>query len=235
MKKIILLTALSLFLSSCGILSAISTVKTVITTDLDRRSIGAIADDELTDLDLESWAVDDKNFENSHFNFNLYNNNLLITGEVENSEVRNYLIQKIKNKEKISSIFDETKILKPSSIFDRSKDILTDGKIKLALNNQEVFNPVHINHHTERGVVYLMGDVTKREGKKAGLIVAGVGGVKKVVKYFNYIENIPQREIDRAITKRQDLRDREESRQKNFNKQQRIDKLKKQIEAIKDE
>jgi osmotically-inducible protein OsmY len=237
MQKIILilLTSITLLISSCGLLPVVGVAKALVTTNLDRRTVGVITDDDLIDLELETWAVGDDKFKDSHFNFNVYNKNLLITGEVENDEVRKYLIEQINRKQRVNKIFDEAVIAKPSSFFDRSSDSIIDGKIKLELNNQEVFNPVHINYHTERGVVYLLGDVTEREGKKAGVVIAGVSGVKKVVKYFNYIENIPQREIDRAITKRQDLRDREESRQKNFNKQQRIDKLKKQIEAINNE
>jgi osmotically-inducible protein OsmY len=229
MKKItlILLTSIALILSSCGPLSVIGAAKTIITTDLDRRTVGVITDDGLIDLELEAWAVGDDKFKDSHFNFNVYNKNLLITGEVENDEVRKYLIEQINRKQRVNKIFDEAVIAKPSSFFDRSSDSIIDGKIKLELNNQEVFNPVHINYHTERGVVYLLGDVTKREGKKAGVVIAGVSGVKKVVKYFNYIERIPQKEIDKAIVRKKELQDREESRQKNFNKQQRIDKLNK--------
>jgi osmotically-inducible protein OsmY len=40
---------------------------------------------------------------------------------------------------------------------------------------------------TERGIVYLMGRVTQREGQLAGEVARGVGGVQKVVKIFEYI------------------------------------------------
>ena len=39
----------------------------------------------------------------------------------------------------------------------------------------------------ENGVAYLMGRVTEREGKRGAEIAAGVSGVKKVVKVFDYI------------------------------------------------
>ena len=41
--------------------------------------------------------------------------------------------------------------------------------------------------NTQRGTVYLMGRVTEREGKRAASIAAGVSGVTKVVKVFDYI------------------------------------------------
>ena len=39
----------------------------------------------------------------------------------------------------------------------------------------------------ERGVIYLMGRVTQREAKRATDVVRGVGGVKRVVRVFEYI------------------------------------------------
>ena len=40
---------------------------------------------------------------------------------------------------------------------------------------------------TERGVVFLMGRVTQREGQIGADIARGVSGVSKVVKVFEYI------------------------------------------------
>ena len=42
--------------------------------------------------------------------------------------------------------------------------------------------------HTDRGVVYLMGRVTQREGKLAADVARNAAGnIKKVVKLFDYI------------------------------------------------
>ena len=197
--KTALILILTSVLSSCGVMSIISTAKTLITTDLDRRAIGAIADDELVDLSLEAWAINDKKLKNTHLNFNLYNQHLLITGEASSIETKKYIMSYISlNYEKIINIKESIRITQVSSLFDRAKDKLIDGALKIAFNAQEVFNPVHINYHTENTIVYLMGDVTSREGKKAGLVAARVSGVSGVIKYFNYIDKIPQREIVRA-------------------------------------
>ena len=198
MKKIIILI-LAIAISSCGPLSILGAVKTLITTDLDRRTIGVIADDELFDLNLEAWAINDKKLDNSHLNFNIFDNQVLITGEIENKNLKDYIAKYITaEKPDIKKIMNEARVGKPSAFLSRTSDSLIDGKVKLAFNQQETFNPVHIQVHTENEVVYLTGIVTKREGKKAGVIAAGVSGVKRVVKYFNYIDSIPLREIKRA-------------------------------------
>ena len=39
---------------------------------------------------------------------------------------------------------------------------------------------------TENGIVYLMGLVTRAEGANATNVVAGVSGVQKIIKLFQY-------------------------------------------------
>jgi hypothetical protein len=48
------------------------------------------------------------------------------------------------------------------------------------------FPPNAVKVVTERGVVYLMGIVTKAEGDSAGEVAATTDGVGKVVKVFEY-------------------------------------------------
>jgi len=48
---------------------------------------------------------------------------------------------------------------------------------------------------TERSVVYLMGRVTQREANLATEISRGVGGVQKVVKVFELIDDEEYRRL----------------------------------------
>ena len=48
------------------------------------------------------------------------------------------------------------------------------------------FNPIHVKVVTEAGVVYLLGLVTEREADDAVDIARTTGGVRKVVKVFEY-------------------------------------------------
>ena len=47
-------------------------------------------------------------------------------------------------------------------------------------------SPVHLKVVTEAGVVYLMGVVTEPEADEAVDIARNTGGVRKVVKVFEY-------------------------------------------------
>ena len=48
------------------------------------------------------------------------------------------------------------------------------------------FSAVHVKVVSENGVVYLLGIVTEREANDAVELARTVGGVRKVVKIFEY-------------------------------------------------
>jgi len=61
------------------------------------------------------------------------------------------------------------------------------GKVKASLVDAKDISANSYQVVTERGVVYLQGRVTQREGQIGADIARGVSGVTKVVKVFEYI------------------------------------------------
>lgn len=199
MLKIITILTFSMFLSSCiGVLSGLSAVHTTANTQNDRRTIGTIIDDKTLYLKILSVTQNDEKLEDAHLNFLIYNAKVLITGEVANQETKDYIEQNLIQKiPKISNIFNEVKIAPVSSLLLRAKDTAINLQIKGSFYMQEVFHPVHIKSTTEAQVVYLMGEVVKREADKAAQIAAQSSGVRKVVKLFTYLKSRPPAEIER--------------------------------------
>ena len=79
-----------------------------------------------------------------------------------------------------------------------------------------------------RGVVYLMGSVTKREAEHATNVASKAKNVKKVVKLFNYLMVRPAKEIEKdnkrkeAAVKRAELEAKKaelEAKQNQLNQQ----------------
>ena len=60
-------------------------------------------------------------------------------------------------------------------------------KVKASLVDAKDISANSYQVVTERGVVYLQGRVTQREGQIGADIARGVSGVMKVVKVFEYI------------------------------------------------
>ena len=110
----------------------------------------------------------DPMLEDAHINFSIYNQAVLITGEAPNENTKDYLESIVKSKSpEIKQIINEVEVMPNSSYLDRAKDGVITVQIETLFFDQEVFHPSHVSVLTERGVVYLMGSVTKREAEHA--------------------------------------------------------------------
>ena len=81
---------------------------------------------------------------------------------------------------------NETVVAPATSLGDRSNDTLITSKVKTRLieANQVPANLVKVV--TERGVVYLMGLVSRQEADAATNLAATTSGVARVVRVFEY-------------------------------------------------
>ena len=209
MKKVTILIALlisSVFLSSCTpIIQGAAAVTTVATMANDRRTIGEILDDKTLYINLRSIVSKDPLLNDAHINFNVYNKSVLITGEVPNDDLKDYLEELVQMKaSKTNQLINEVAVMPNSSYLTRAKDGVISLQIEALFLDQEVFHPAHISILTERGAVYLMGSVTKREAEHATNIASKAKNVKKVVKLFNYLMVRPAEEIERDNKKREE-------------------------------
>ena len=209
MKKVTILIALlisSVFLSSCApIVQGAAAVTTVATMANDRRTIGEILDDKTLYINLRSIVSKDPLLDNAHINFNVYNKSVLITGEVPNDDLKDYLEELVQMKaSKTNQLINEVAVMPNSSYLTRAKDGVISVQIEALYFDQEVFHPSHVSVITERAIVYLMGSVTKREAEHATNIASKAKNVKKVVKLFNYLMVRPAEEIERDNKKREE-------------------------------
>ena len=207
MKKVILLCALlvsSTILSSCSpIVQGAAAVTTVATMSNDRRSMGEIIDDKNLHTNLVNIVKEDPMLEDSHISFEVYDDSVLMTGETPSADLKNHLENTIKtNAKKMKQLINEVAVMKNSSYLERAKDGVITVQIETLFLNQEVFHPTHVRIHTQRGTVYLMGAVTKREAEHATNVASKAKNVKKVVKLFNYLLVRPAEEIERDNKKK---------------------------------
>ncbi len=68
----------------------------------------------------------------------------------------------------------------------RTNDTYITSKVKARFVEANKFSANHVKVVTERGVVYLMGIVSRQEGDAAAQIAATTSGVVRVVKLFEY-------------------------------------------------
>lgn len=152
----------------------------------DRRTLGAQTEDKAIAVKGETRANDVVGGA-GHVNVSSFNRKVLLTGEVRDEAMKAEVERQIRAIENVESVVNELQIGPPSSFTTRSNDTFITGKIKASfIDAKDVFTNA-FKVVTEQGVVYLMGRVTQREGARAADIAAGVSGVQKVVKVFDYI------------------------------------------------
>ncbi len=153
---------------------------------VDRRTLGAQADDKAiavkADLRLPKITGPDV-----HINANSFNRQVLLTGEVKDEAMKALVEREVKAIPGVASVANELTIAGPATYTARANDSLITTKVKASLVDMRTISATSFKVVTERGVVYMMGRVTQREGQVAADVARGVAGVNKVVKMFEYI------------------------------------------------
>ena len=88
----------------------------------------------------------------------------------------------------VRQVHNELQVRGKTSIVSRTNDALITGKIKASLVFEKQIKATGISVTTEDSVVYLMGTVLRANGEIASNIASASGGVRKVVKVFEYVD-----------------------------------------------
>ncbi len=188
--KLILTLCLASLLSGCAGGFALGGVATGAAIVHDRRSVGTVIDDQVLSWNIsKALYADNELNEASHINVTVYNNTILLSGEVPSEDLKvraNAITSRTAGNKQI---FNELAIRAPSSLLERSRDTLTTTKAKAVLSRIDLpgFDPTRIKVITEAGIVYLMGLVTNEEADRSTEKVRAISGVVKVIRLFEYI------------------------------------------------
>jgi len=224
-KSFLFFLAIS-FLNGCVpvIPAGASTAATAVSADNDRRSTGELIDDKSLHLRLFSWLLENESAKKSNISLLIYKKNVLVAGQTPNAADKSNILGKIQSDfPEINRVIDEISITKNNSLVGKAKDISITALVEANLLNQEVVNPTHVRVMTESGVVYLMGDVTKREADAAVKSASKANGVKSIIKHFNYLTTRPEAEILK------------EKQQEELKKAEQLKKLSEKEKALKRE
>lgn len=115
-----------------------------------------------------------------------YNYTALITGEVPDEKAKEEVGRMVSQVERVKAVVNELGVGGPSSLSSRGNDTYLTGRIKATFVSANRFNANQVKVVTERGIVYLMGLVSKKEADDATEIARSIPGVQKVVRVFEY-------------------------------------------------
>ena len=152
----------------------------------DRRQAEIVAGDERVGLTALS-RVRDRFGAKVHLDVTSYNYNVLLTGEVPDAQAKANIEKIVMQIPQVKGVVNELQVGGPSSLSSRGNDTYLTGKVKAAFVTENKFQANHVKVVTESAVVYLLGLVTRKEADDATAIARSTGGVKKVVRVFEYL------------------------------------------------
>lgn len=140
-----------------------------------------------TDFDMDAQLearISETYKERAHVNVNVFNDLVLLTGEVPYAKARQQIEQFAwELARKPRKVYNETVVAAPSTSMDRLNDSQISARVKTAvLAEAGDATAVHILVTTERQVVYLMGIAKADLIERAAVAASKVNGVRQVVK-----------------------------------------------------
>ena len=151
----------------------------------DRRTTGTQVDDEGIELRTAN-RINERFGDKAHINVTSFNRSVLLTGEVPDAGARAAVEKIVLSVANVRGITNEIAVAGLSSLPSRSNDTFLTSKVKARFVDAGLFNPVHVKVVTENSTVYLFGIVTQKEAEGAVEIARTTGGVRKVVKIFEF-------------------------------------------------
>ena len=175
MKKA-LLFSLTLSLSACAVLDV-----------QDSRDTASEWRDRQILIDVASKVNKPAFQSKSRINAASYEGHLLLIGQAQTDEIKNNILEKIKEIKGVKEIYDQIRIQAPVSLSVVSQDIWLTTKVKSALIASKKLREANIKVITEDSEVFLLGYLTKEQATQAAEITRNIKGVKQVIKGFRYI------------------------------------------------
>ena len=123
-----------------------------------------------------------------HYDVVSYNRYVVLMGEAPTQQAKDEIGALALGVQNVRNVQNEMVIGPPTSSATRANDAYLTSKVKTRLATASKVSPARIKFVTEDSVVYLMGLVTRKEAEEATEIASTTGGVRKVVKVFEYTD-----------------------------------------------
>ncbi len=164
-----------------------------IASDPHKRTAGArLVDRTIRTVAQHNIEKSHPDLDKAHIEVHSYNGVTLITGEVPSKELHALATETAKKVANVRVVHNETVVRSNSSLMSRANDNYLHTKIKLSLSREEALDGTDIDVVVQDSVAYLMGLVNQEQAEVAAHTTSLTGGVRRVVKIFEYIEALPQ-------------------------------------------
>ena len=156
----------------------------------ERRSTGTVLNDQSLEYDVLSNIRNDPSFtEKDHIKVEVHLGVVLLAGETVSEENKALATRLAEAPRLTERVVNDLKVGERTGFGGKLDNSWLSTKVNSILVTE---NPLpgndasRIKVVSSQNTVYLMGIVTREEGDKVAEIVRNIGGVKKVVKIFDY-------------------------------------------------
>ena len=149
----------------------------------DRRSTGAQVDDTTIETKVAA-TIESRYGSRAHIATTSYNGMVLLSGEAPDSAIAQDAVAIARGTDRVRNVYNEVAIMPPTDLATRTNDSYTTSKVKARFVEANKFSATHVKVVTERGIVYLMGVVSRDEANAAAEVASTTSGVVRVVRLF---------------------------------------------------
>ncbi len=155
----------------------------------DERTMGTMLDDETLEFKASHAIANEPGLEQGvRISVTSYNHVVLLSGQAATELQRKKAVALTRQLAKGRRIYDGIVIGPVLPISERLADAGVTAKIKTALLSSKAAIAVKVKVVTEARTAFLMGLLSRAEGKAAAATVQQVDSVKKVIKLFEYTD-----------------------------------------------
>lgn len=116
----------------------------------------------------------------------VFNGVILVMGQVPSRALQKQIPQALASIPNAKKVYNALTVGPVSGFWRSTADGYLSARVKTALTGP--VNSLHFKVITQNGMVYLLGMTTPKEGQLAAKIASEVGGVKKVVTAYWYLQ-----------------------------------------------
>ncbi len=155
----------------------------------DRRTTGALLDDQNIELKTMAIVAEREDLAKQvQLAVTAFNGIVLLTGEAITPAARDEVSEIARRVENVRQVHNEMDVGELSGAGQQANDGWITAKVKSNLLASADAEGLHVKVVTENAVVYLMGLVSRDQGRLAAEIARDIHGVTRVVKIFEYTD-----------------------------------------------
>lgn len=179
----------SVLASGCVSIVAATAAGTAVTTSSDRRSVGTQLDDS-TIATRVSNAIDEipQVDELANINVNVYNKQVLLTGQSTNQQIINQATAKCEAVPQVLKVHNQIRLGEIIPTGSTLHDHWIGSKIRVLMGTDENVPLLKLDLIVEDSEVFIMGKLTRSEATAAVELVRNVTGVTKVVRVMEIVD-----------------------------------------------